>query len=93
MHNSTNITVYNPQKGRLETIEVEFTDANTTWFHHCRYPGDISMITDFDGGILIREFDYTYPIRIYDMSRADIGYSRKEARCLVRQYKEISISQ
>jgi len=26
------ITVYNPQKGRLETIEIEFTDENTTWF-------------------------------------------------------------
>lgn len=92
MHNSMKITVYNPQKGRLETIEVEFTDANTTWFHHCRYPGDISMITDFAGGILIREFNYTYPIWIYDMSRSDIGHSRKEARRLMRQYKEISIS-
>ena len=26
------ITIANPQKGRLETIEMEFTDRNTTWF-------------------------------------------------------------
>ena len=25
-------TVYNPQKGRLETINIDFTDENTTWF-------------------------------------------------------------
>ena len=25
-------TVYNPQKGRLETIQVEYTEENTTWF-------------------------------------------------------------
>ena len=25
-------TVYNPQKGRLETIDINFTDENTTWF-------------------------------------------------------------
>ena len=26
------ITIANPQKGRLETIDIEFTDDNTTWF-------------------------------------------------------------
>jgi hypothetical protein len=26
------ITIQNPQKGRLETIDIEFTDKNTTWF-------------------------------------------------------------
>ena len=25
-------TVYTPQKGRLETINIDFTDENTTWF-------------------------------------------------------------
>ncbi len=29
------VSVYNPQKGRRETIDVEFTDKNTTWFHDC----------------------------------------------------------
>ena len=27
-------TVYNPQKVRLETLEVEFTEENTTWFYN-----------------------------------------------------------
>ena len=31
-HTSMETTVYNPQKGRLETIDVEFTKDNTTWF-------------------------------------------------------------
>jgi len=25
-------TFYNPQKVRLETINIDFTDENTTWF-------------------------------------------------------------
>jgi len=78
------ITVYNPQKGRLETITVEFTNDNTTWFDNCRKPRDIYRITDFKGGLLISEFDYTYPVRIYETSRADIGYSQKRAQQLRR---------
>lgn len=81
------ITVYNPQKGRLETIDAEFTKKNTTWFEKYRTPRDIHMITDFEGGILIQEFDYTYPFWIYDVSRADIGYDQKKARQLRRRYE------
>jgi hypothetical protein len=81
------INVYNPQKGRLETIDVEFTNGNTTWFSNCRNTRDISMITDFDGDILISESDYTYPLRIYDMSRAGIGYDQKKARQLRRRHE------
>ena len=80
-------TVYNPQKGRLETVEVEFTDGNTTWFSHCRNANNVSMITDFDGDMLISECSYNYPIRIPDTSRADIGYDHKKARELIRQYE------
>jgi len=79
-------TVCNPQKGRLETIEVEFTNDNTTWFNNCPSPRDIYMITDFEGGLLIRELDYTYPVWIYEMSRADIGYSQKKARQLLQMH-------
>lgn len=80
------ITVYNPQKGRLETIAVEFTNENTTWFDNCRDPRDIYKITDFEGGLLISEFDYTYPVWIYDISRADIACSGKRAHELRRMY-------
>jgi len=27
-----NITIYNTLKGRLETVDFEFTKENTTWF-------------------------------------------------------------
>ena len=52
-------SVYNPQKGRIETVDVEFTNDNTTWFSNFRNARDISMITDLDGGLLISEFGYT----------------------------------
>ncbi len=80
-------TVCNPQKGRLETIAVEFTNGNTTWFDNCRNPHDIYMITDFEGDLLIREFDYTYPVRIYETSRTDIAYSQKRARQLLQMHR------
>jgi hypothetical protein len=79
-------TVCNPQKGRLETIDVEFTKDNTTWFNNCRSPRDIYMITDFEGGLLIRESDYTYPVWIYEISRADIGHSQKKARQILQMH-------
>ncbi len=81
------LTVYNPQKGRLETIDAEFTKDNTTWFSNALNPHDVSMITDVDGGILIRECDYSYPFMIYGMSRADIGFDRTKAKQLRRQYE------
>jgi hypothetical protein len=30
------MTVYNPQKGRLETIDTVLTEENTTWFDQKR---------------------------------------------------------
>ena len=80
-------SVYNPQKGRTETVDVEFTNDNTTWFSNYRNARDISMITDFDGDLLISEFGYTHPFRIYSISRADIGYDQKKARQLRRMHK------
>ena len=80
-------SVYNPQKGRIETVDVEFTNDNTSWFSNYRNARDISTITDFDGDLLISESGYTYPVRIYDMSRADIDYDQKKARQLRRRYE------
>ena len=80
------MTVYNPQKGRLETIDAEFTDENTTWFDNCIDDEDISMITDFQRGILISEFGYGRPIWIYDVSRAEIGYDQRKAKELKDLY-------
>lgn len=38
-------TVYNPQKGRLETLEVEFTQENATWFYS-RASDGVTIIAD-----------------------------------------------
>lgn len=56
------ITIYNTLKSRLETIDIEFTDRNSTW---CGDDGDapnICMLTELNGGLLISGFDYTYPV-------------------------------
>jgi len=80
--------VYNPQKGRLETIQVEYTKENTTWFDDCMINKDIYMITDFNGGMLIKECNYSYPVWVYDISRADIGYDQKKAKKIRTQHVE-----
>ena len=81
------ITVYNPQKGRLETIDAEFTKDNTTCFSNCRNTREVSMITDIDGNILISEFGYSYPFMIYGVSRSDIDFDHRKAKQLRRQYE------
>jgi hypothetical protein len=81
------ITVYNPQKSRLETIDAEFTKDNTTWFGTCRNTHDISMIADIEGSILIGEFTYSYPFMIYGVSRSDINFDQRKAKQLKRRYE------
>ena len=76
------ITIANPQKGRYETIEVEFTEKNTTWFDDCEKITDIYMITDFEGGLLISERGCSYPVLIYEESRAGIRFDKKKAKDL-----------
>ena len=78
------LTLYNPQKGRLETVAVDLADDNTTRFSSRADDNDISMIADFDGGLIIKDHDHSYPIWIYDISRADIRYDRTRARQLMR---------
>ena len=73
------MTVYNPQKGRLETIDAVITKENTTWFDHCMQGHEIYMITDFEGDLLIHEFGYAYPVRIYNVGRADVGFDQRKA--------------
>ena len=81
------ITIYNPQKGRLETIAAEFTKEKTTWFENCGDINDVSMITDIEGGILIRENGYSYPVMIYGVSRTDIAFNPQKAKRLKNRYE------
>ncbi len=77
-------TVYNPQKGRLETIDIAFTDENTTRFDDTGKSADVSKITDFEGGLVISNSGYSYPVWIYDVSRSDINYDRRKALKLLQ---------
>lgn len=73
------ITIANPQKGRLESIYIEFTDENTTWFEDCEKDDEVYMITDFEGCLLISQFGYYCPVLIYDESRTGICYDNNKA--------------
>ena len=79
--------MHNPLKGRLEKIDAVFTDENTTWFDSCNDDQDIYMITDFEGGILISKFGYGYPVWIYDVSRAEVGYDQRMAKEIKKLYE------
>jgi len=81
------MTVYNPQKGRLETIDMNLTKSNTTWFEDCAQDGEIYSITDIKGGLVICELGYTYPIWIYDVTRADLEHDKQRAKELQSRYE------
>lgn len=76
------MTVCNPQKGRLETINIETNESNTTWFDDCIEPDDIYMITDTCNCLLIKENNYTYPVLVYDVTRSDIGNNPEQAKLI-----------
>ena len=73
------ITIWDSAKSRLETIDIEFTDKNTTWFDDEGKNPVVYMLTDVDCGLLISERSYDYPVFIIDKSRQDINYSAQKA--------------
>jgi hypothetical protein len=78
------ILIYNTLKGRLETVNFEFTHENTTWFDDVE-DYEIYRIADAFGGLLIQETGYTYPILFGDVSRFDIGNNQQKALELLRR--------
>lgn len=81
------ITVYNPAKGRHETIRVEFNRGNTTWFEDIPSSEGICSITDIDGDLLIRESGYTIPLLVQELTRSTINYDQCKARELIRRHQ------
>jgi len=69
----------------METLDVKITAENTTRFSS-RGNGSVTMITDWDGGLLIKS-GLNYPIWVYAVTRADIGYSQKKAKELMQQHQ------
>lgn len=80
--------ICNPHKGRLETIEVEYSDENSTWFDDCSKAEDIYRLTDIENGLLIKENNYNYPVLIYDVTRVGINHEALEAKRLMNMYME-----
>ena len=63
------IIVCNAAKSRLETIDINITRDNTTWFEDIAENRGVQMLTDTDGCLLISEYNYDYPILIYNVTR------------------------
>lgn len=76
------ICIYNTNKSRLETVDIEITEKNTTWFDDQTDSDSIYQITDFQGGLLIKK-GYDYPILIDGVSRADIDHDHYKAQRLL----------
>ncbi|MCK5486307.1 MAG: hypothetical protein KAI86_08840 [Desulfobacterales bacterium] len=77
------MTIYNPQKGRYETLDITIDKTNTTWFDDGLDGDGIYTITDIDGGLLVRETGYSYPILFYYLTRAEIAYNPQAAKELL----------
>jgi len=78
--------IYNFAKGRLETIEINFTRDNTTWFDYSEENTKVHMLTDIEHGLLITEHNFNYPVLIYDVTRKDIGNDADKAWKLKESY-------
>lgn len=81
------MTIYNTIKHRLETVDVEFTDENTTWFDDRTRTDIIDKMTDFEGGLLIKKNNYDYPIWIDAVTRMDIDHNCQKAEELLTIYE------
>jgi hypothetical protein len=83
------MTILNTAESRLETVDFEITKENTTWFDDYEKDYEVYTISDIDGGILIGELGYSYPVWIYGMSRADIDYNKQKAKELLDIYRDL----
>lgn len=83
------MTILNTAESRLETVDFEITKKNTTWFDDYERDYEVYTISDINGGILIGELGYSYPVWIDDISRADIGYDKQRAKELLDLYRDL----
>jgi len=66
-------------------IDKEIIHAKT-WFDTPDNNTGVSLIADFEGGLLIAGSNYSYPVLIYDVSRSDINHDRQKAEELKRMH-------
>lgn len=77
------MTIYNPQKGRPETLDITIDKTNTTWFDDGLDGDGLYLIADIDSGLLIQESGYSNPVLFYDLTRAEIDYNPQQAKTLL----------
>ena len=80
------MTIFNTAKGRLETVDFEISDHNTTWFDAYEKDDEVYRITDMNGGLLIGEKGYGYPVWFDAILRVDIDYDKQKATELKDSY-------
>lgn len=71
------ISICNFATSRLETIYINITKDNTTWFEDITENRGVQMLTDTDGCLLISGYDY--PVLICDVTRKDIDFNIHKA--------------
>lgn len=77
------MTIYNPQKGRREIMDITIDETNTTWFDDGLDGDGLYLMADIDIGLLIQGSGYSNPVLFYDLTRAEISYNPQEARALL----------
>jgi len=85
------MTIYNPQKGRNETLNITINKTNTTWFDDDLNGDGVYTMTDIDIGLLIQESGYSNPVLFYGLTRADIAYSTQKAKALLKNINTLML--
>lgn len=76
---------YNMITDETVTVDVCFSNENTTWFQSCGNE-DIHMITDTQEGLLITELGDFRPMLIPGKTRNDICFDKQKAGELRAEY-------
>jgi len=84
------MAVYNPQKGRIETLDITIDKTNTTWFDENIDGDGIYLMADIKIGLLIQESGYSYPILFYGLTRVKIDYNPQVAKTLLKNIHNVA---
>lgn len=82
------ITIYNSAKSRIETIHVDITEENSTWFDDLPQDDAVYRITDCNGGLLIAKSTYEYLVWVQDVSRTDVDHDSQKVQKILRNSLE-----
>ncbi len=84
------MTIYNPQKGRREIMDIAIDKANTTYFDDGLDGNGVYLMADIDIGLLIQENGYSNPILFYGLTRAKINHNPQAAKTLLNNIHSVA---